>query len=262
MEFFEFSGFHVVDVFGAGEGGVFDFFDVVGEGVFHNRGELGVAFDEFWFEGFEDAEEVGDDDDFAVGVGTGADTIDGDGDSFADDLGDFGSDGFNEDEGGAGIFDGEGVVDGFAGGIGGETLGFEAAEFTGALGGESDVAEDDDAGFGNGFDLGGDAGAAFEFDGVGVGFLDEGAGVADGFFGADLVAEERHVADDKGIGGAATNAGGVSELDVHGHLVSAHVAVNAHADGIADEEHVHAGLFGERGGGGVVGGYPSDFFIL
>ena len=85
-------------------------------------------------------------------------------------------------------------------------------------------------------------------------FLEEAAGVADGFVGVPLVRHEGHVGDDDGLRCGADDGAGVVEDVVHGDGDSALVAEDDAADGIADENDRDAGLLDQPGGWVVVGG--------
>ena len=71
----------------------------------------------------------------------------------------------------AGLLEGEGVVGELGGGGFGAALDAVAAHAVQRLRGEADVADDRDLGGGEGADVGGLGGAAFELDGLGTGFL-------------------------------------------------------------------------------------------
>ena len=120
------------------------------------------------------------------------------------------------------------------------------------------MAADDDAGVEDRLDAADHAHAALELDGVDAGLLEEAAGVAHGVLVGDLVAAEGHVADDEASRGAAAHGLAVHDALVHGHRHRAGVAVDAHAERVADEDHVDAGGLLEGGRGVVVGGEPGD----
>ena len=63
----------------------------------------------------------------------------------------------------------------------------------------------------------GDRSAAFQLHGGGATFLQQPAGVADGFPDADLEREKRHVGDDEGALGAAGDGSRVVHHGVQGH---------------------------------------------
>jgi hypothetical protein len=95
-------------------------------------------------------------------------------------------------------------------------------------------------------------------DGVDSGLLEEAPGASHGLLVGDLVAHEGHVADDEGLRGAAAHGLAVHDALVHGHGHRAAVAVDAHPQRVADEDHVDAGGLLEGGRGVVVGGQPGD----
>jgi hypothetical protein len=61
------------------------------------------------------------------------------------------------------------------------------------LGGESDVSDDGNFGVDDAANEGHARGAAFDFDGLGAGFLDEAHGVCKGLVRSGVVGTERHV---------------------------------------------------------------------
>ena len=61
-----------------------------------------------------------------------------------------------------------------------------------------------------------------------------------------LVAAQRHVADDERVGRAAAHGLAVDDALVHRHRHGARVAVHAHAERVADEDHVDPGRLLER----------------
>ena len=59
---------------------------------------------------------------------------------------------------------------------------------------------------------------------------------------------------------AALDAGGVVDHIVEGYRQGAVMTLQHHAEGIADEQHLDAGLTGGLGEGGIVGGQHGDLF--
>ena len=102
---------------------------------------------------------------------------------------------------------------------------------------------------------------AFELDGVHAGFLEETPGVFDGLAGGDLVGHKRHVTDQQGVFGAAGDSFTVVEHIVHGDGQGAFITQHDHAEGITHQDHVHAHLVHDQGGGIVVGGEHADGLV-
>ena len=102
-------------------------------------------------------------------------------------------------------------------------------------------------------------GASLEFDGVGARLLDGAPGIAERLLEADLIAHERHVEDDEGVGSAAPDGAGVMERLLHRERQGVFVSEHGHREGIADEEHIDSCGEGGGGRGGVAGGDHDDF---
>ncbi len=237
-------------MFGAGEGAGADFAAVFLGGAADGGAEVGVLLDEAGSDVVEQAEQVGSDEDLAVAAGSGADADGRDLDGGGELGGEVGWDAFDDEGEGAGGFDGAGVVEEALG----VALDLEAAESADGLRRQSDVAHDGDVGAGDGGDGGGAADAAFELDGVGAALFDEAAGAFEGLLRADLVAHEGQVGDDEGAADAAGDDAGVVDHLVEGDGERVGLALDDHAEGVADEEAVDAGDVEESGGGVVVGG--------
>ena len=73
-----------------------------------------------------------------------------------------------------------------------------------------------------------------------------------------LVAHVGHVADQPGVGRAASHRRRMADHVVHGHRQGAVVAEHGHAQAVADEDHVDAGLFLQVRRRVVVAGQPGD----
>ena len=101
----------------------------------------------------------------------GADAEHRDGQLGADEGGHLGRHGLEEQELDAGLVQSAGVFDHELRRLERAALGLVAAELTGALRREADVAADDDAGVEDRLDAGQDADAALELDGVDAGLL-------------------------------------------------------------------------------------------
>ena len=73
-----------------------------------------------------------------------------------------------------------------------------------------------------------------------------------------MVAAVGHVDDEQGALDGAADGAGVVQHVVHGDAEGVWVAEDGHAEGVADEEDVDAGLVDQAGGGVVVGGEGGD----
>lgn len=143
----------------------------------------------------EVARHVGLDEDLSRAAGAGADTNGGDGELAGDDGSDVFGDGLEDHGEAAGVLDGEGVVEDGHGGVGRLALDAEAAEGVLALWGESDVAEDRDAGSGDFANGGRHFAAALELDALDAALLDEADGGFEGLLRGDFIAAHGQVTD-------------------------------------------------------------------
>ena len=143
---------------------------------------------------------------------------------------------------------------------GGEGLALHAvaAHRVDGLGSEADVGDDGDFGGGEATDEFGAVAAAFDFYGLGAGVLDEAEGVADGVVDGGVVGAVGHVGDEEGAAEGAGNGAGVMEHLVEGDGEGVFVAEDDHAERVADEDHVDAGLVDQARGGIVVRGEGGD----
>lgn len=248
-----------VGMFRAWEAGGGDVGLVGADGAGDGGTEVDVTLCEFGVEGAAEAEEVRDDQDLGIAVGAGADTDGGDGDFAGDMLGEGCGDSFEDDGEGAGGLEGFGVGE-EAFGVGAATALDAHAEGLGALGGEADMGADgdtvlDDTGDGFGAD-----GAAFEFNGVAAGCLEEASGVLEGLLWGELVGHEGHIGEDEGGMVAADDGGGVVDHVFEGDGDGGGMAELGGTDGIADEDEGNFCEFEEMGDLGVVGGEGGEFF--
>ena len=107
------------------------------------------------------------------------------------------------------------------------------------------MAHDEHAAVGDGPDDVGNPRAALELDAVHPAFLVVLHRVLNGVVDAAVVGAEGHVADHEGVGRAAPHGLGVVHALLEGHGDGPRVAVHGHAEAVAHEQHVHAGLFGQ-----------------
>ena len=189
-----------------------------------------------------------------MGVGAAAQADDGHPGAFGDQPADLVGHEFEQDGHDAGVFERLGVVDDLLGLHRALALQAEAAEGGDALGREAEVAHDRDAGVDDGLDAGADLGAAFELDAVAGCLGHEAAGVEHGGLVGGLVAHVGHVADEPAVGGAAAHGGGVADHVVHRDRQGGVEAEHGHAEAVANEDDVDAGLLDQVGHGVVVAG--------
>jgi len=117
---------------------------------------------------------------------------------------------------------------------------------------------DGNLGLGERGDERGAVAAAFDFDGFRASLLDEARGVGDGLLRGCVVGAEGHVRDEQSaLHGAADGMGVVQHL-VHGDGQGAVIAEDGHAERVADEEQVNAGLVDEGARGIVIRGERGD----
>ena len=122
------------------------------------------------------------------------------------------------------------------------------------------MSEHHDPGVDDGPDLVRNADAPLQLDGVGGGLLEEAARVQDGIRTGCLVGQKGHVADDERVGCRPAHGAGMLQAHVHGDREGVLETIDAHAQRITDQQHVHARGLGAGSRGRVVGGHPGSFF--
>jgi hypothetical protein len=137
-----------------------------------------------------------------------------------------------------------------------------AAELVDALRREAEVAHHRDARIGEALHGRSERSAAFEFDGLGEAFLEQAAGVAQASFDADLVAQERHVADHHGALHGATDELAVVDHLVHRHRHRGVAALHDGGHRVTDEDDIDAGAVEQAREQVVVGGQRRDALTL
>ena len=204
------------------------------------------------------AEHVVPDKHLTAGCGTRADAdgryLERAGDVLAEQTGH----GFEHDGKGACVFEGLCGSHESVGGCGGASLYAIAGEGGGSLGEETDVCHDGYADLGECGDVWDEFLAAFEFDGLGVAFLDHAHGCADGIVGAGCVGAKGHVGDEEGCRGAAGDGAAVVEHFVEGETGCGGVPEADLGEGVADEGDVDGVGGAGAGGGEVVCGEHGD----
>ena len=115
------------------------------------------------------------------------------------------------------------------------------------------AAADDDHCVEDRADLAENALPAFQLDRIDVGFLEESPRVSYRVLVAHLVAHEGHVAHDECVRRGAANGLAVNDALIHRHGDSPIVAVDAHPEGITDEQHIHPSRLSELSRRIVVG---------
>jgi len=173
-------------------------------------------------------------------------------------LGDIGLNEFENYGEGTGGFDGEGIVEEFGGVGGGLPFYLVSAFFADALGEHTDVSHDGNVVSGEGGDLRGVRGPAFEFDGIGAGG-EKALGMGDGLIWGG-VSIDGEIGDDHSVFGSAGNGGGVVDDVIDGDIGGIWKAEHHHAERIADEENIDTCFVEEASGGVIVGGEDGEFF--
>ncbi len=120
--------------------------------------------------------------------------------------------------------------------LGGVALYREAAKAMDRLRRQPDVPHDGDVGGDDGGDGGGGPLAPLELDRVGSSLFHEPSRVLHGLLRTHLVAHERHIGDDQRPPGAARHQSRVVDHFVHGHAKRGRLALDHHAERIADEQ--------------------------
>ena len=101
-----------------------------------------------------------------------------------------------------------------------------------------------------------------ELDRRSAGLLEKTTGVAHRFGRVGLVAHERHVTHHHGLTGPAGDQTGVVDHLVQAHRQGAVPALNDHAQRVAHQDQVEAGLIDQAGKGVDVGGHGGDLFAV
>jgi len=230
------------------------------DGSFDFAGNICGGFGEFGAEPGEEIDEVVEDEDLAVAVGTGTDADGGDVEGGGDDLGDFGHDAFEDDADGSGIFEDPGVVDQFLCFFVGLPFFAVFAFDEDLLGEHADMADEREPGAGDGAHLIFEIGAPLEFHGMRAGF-DEAAGVFDGLFRGD-VGFERQIGADRGLLGTADDGFEMMQHMLHRDMGGVGEAEFDHANRVADKDQVDARFLEQFGGRIIVGGENHEFTAL
>src|SRR4030043_322618 len=109
----------------------------------------------------------------------------------------------------------------------------------------------------NSFDLGTDPPATFELNCIDSGFFEKPAGVTYRLVAVDLIGKERHVTNNKGIGSTAAHGLGVPNTLIHGYRNCTFVPVDAHAERVTYQNHIHARLLCKLGCPVVIRCHPN-----
>ena len=165
----------VIALFVGGEGAVLDVFAIVLDGGADERAGVGIAADKLGGRRKGQVEQVVEDEDLAVAVGTGANADGGNGQLGGDLRGHFAGNALEHDGAGAGFGQGQRVGLELQHGLRGARLHAVAAHAMNALRGEAEVADDGNLGVGEGADQ--FKARAFDLDGLGAGFFDKADGV-------------------------------------------------------------------------------------
>ena len=241
-----------------GEGAALDVGDVGVDRGADAGGQLLVGAHEARLERVVHAQQVVDDQHLAVAADARADADGGDGELPGDALGDLGRDALEHHRVGAGVLERAGVGDQPLGAAVLATLDLEAAQLVERLRGQADVTHDRDAARHQAPDQLGVLGAALELDRVSAALLDQASGRGQGRLDAGLVRHERHVADHVSPVRAARHRAGVIDDLVEGDRQGGLVALDDHAQRVADQEQVGVALVEQTREGRVVAGQHGD----
>ena len=239
---------------------VFDVFAVVFDGGADERAGVAIAADELGGGGKGEVDEVVEDEDLSVAVGSGADA-----DGWNIELGGDGGGGFAgnafEDEGaGAGFGEAAGIGFEALKGFGGAGLDAVAAHAVKALGGKAEVADDGDFGVSEGADQ--LEARPLDFDGFSASLFDKADSIVNALVDCSVIAAKGHVGYDQGASNGTANGAGVMEHFIDGDSECVVVTEDHHGEGVADEEEVDSGFVYQAGGGVVVSGEGGDGLAL
>jgi hypothetical protein len=144
----------------------------------------------------------------------------------------------------------------------GATLHAPAAQCVHRLWGQPDVTHHGNACLDDLVDGGGGARTPLELDGLGCTLLDKPPRVLEGDFRAHLVAHERHIDGQVSRTQPASDASAVVDHVLEGHAQGVRMALDDHADAVADEDDVDVGGIDQTRHGGVIGGDHGDLCVL
>ena len=99
---------------------------------------------------------------------------------------------------------------------------------------------------------------AFQLDGVHAGFLQETPGIPHGFDRRGLVGHKGHVANQQGVLRPASHSFAVVQHILHGDRQGVGVAQDHHAERIAYQDGIDAGLVDRQSGGIIIGRQHAD----
>lgn len=230
------------------------FLAILRHGVRDRVPQIGVRLNETGHEAGGQPQHVVRDQHLAVASRAGADADGGDVDARGESFGQRSGDALDNDAEGAGLLGGDGV---------GQHLIFRpldlvAAEDMHALRLQADVGHHGDTGRDEGGDGGGLIGAAFELDGLALGFLEDAAGESHGFARSEVGGGEGHVDDDERTLDGAADEFGVIDDFVEGDGEGVFATLHDHGEAIADEDGVDTGVVQEPCEREVVGGEHAD----
>lgn len=234
-----------------------DFVAVLRDGAGDVGFEVGERFDEAGHGAAGDAEEVVEDEDLAVAIGTGADADRGNRDGICYFFGQAAGDAFKHDGERAGGLGGFGVGHEF----GFITLHFVAAKRVDVLGAQAAMGHHGDTGAdecGDCFRL---LNAAFQFDGLAAGLLQNAAGAFDGAVGAQVKTGEGQIDHDEGMLDGPADHFGMVDHFVERDGERAIVPLDDHRHAVADENSLDAGGINEPSKGEIIGRDHRDFAV-
>ena len=217
------------------------------------RGRVGIAADKLGGSCSGEIDEIVEDENLAVALRARADADGGNGERGGDEPACLARNTFQHDGDGAGGFQSLRVGDKVVDGGGGFAL-HAIADAMYRLRREADVADHGNLGLGEGGDQSGAVAAAFDLHSFCACIFDEAGRVGDGFSGRGVVGAEGHVGHQQCVADRATDRARVVQHLLHGDGQSAVIAEHGHAQRVANENHVNAGLVHKTRGGIVVGG--------
>ena len=224
--------------------------------------QVRILFHELWREPVKKSQHVMHDQQLTVAGQSGADRDDRNPRSFSDDRRNLRRNRFQQNRERAGRFQRLGILDQPIRRFGAAPLRLETAKSRYRLGSQADMTHDRDSGIDNRLYRFGHDCAAFELHRIGTGLLHESSGVSHSFFLADLIGQERHIADDESGRRAACHCCCMHDHHVHRNRQSPIVPVDRHPQRVATQDDIDLRLFFQQGHRIIIAGQHGDRLFL
>src|ERR1039458_8757176 len=230
-------------------------------GIADHGCQVGIATDELGWRRKRQSQQIVEDQNLPIALGAGADTDGRDLQLARDHAGDLARDAFENDTTGASALQGDRVVHQLLDGLQGLALDLVSTHGVQRLRRKSDVADHGNLRLDHAFDQAGALLAALDLHRLGARLLDKASSVTQSVALCDMDRSERHVGHQKCPFDAAPYRTRVVQHLLHSNRQGIFIAQHHHAERVADQDHVNAGLIHQPRAGIVVGGQTSDDFL-